>query len=486
MIFISYTSVHGRKPMNFRWIPLLLWLAWAPLALANFDKSDLNGDGIVDQQDLEIFASLHFEEDFDSIDWCAFYESSMLNEKYFRRIVRDRIDYYESLMSYIASAYGCDVIVPGGDKSDLNGDGTVDLADLEIFSVTYLERNWETVDWCVFHSATIAGLDFEGQSTKYYLNNFVDLLDFIEQHFACGAPPPPPSKILLENTPVDIARIAAAPPAVGGYYVTDPRVGSLFIYDEFLVPKAEIKGLKFPLGVAVDPQGRVLVGNDGRKNVEVYDPTNGDLLAVFGQGLIAMPNAITVDEAGFIYVTDSRKNNIKDFDPAYNLVKTIGRAGEGFDELSFPTSAEIVTHSVGGVAGVRELFVADTGNLRVQVFDMDGNWKRTITFDGTPDSGCKYDWSTGAYVCDVYGLPPFTRVKSLDFDSQGRLHVVDSFVASVTMFDPETGEFLGYYGEEGTGPGFLTVPRDMLITSAGNPVVIAGEGGRLEMYAPPQ
>jgi hypothetical protein len=54
------------------------------------------------------------------------------------------------------------------------------------------------------------------------------------------------------------------------------------------------------------------------------------------------------------------------------------------------------------------------------------------------------------------------------------------------MFDPETGEFLGYYGEEGTGSGFLTVPRDMLITSAGNPVVIAGEGGRLEMYAPPQ
>jgi len=469
--------------MNRPWF-VLIFLAFAPFALANFDKSDLNGDGIVDQQDLEIFASLHFEEDFDSIDWCAFYESSMLNEKYFRRVVGDRIDYYESLMSYIAAAYGCDVIVPGGDKSDLNGDGTVDLADLEIFSATYLERNWETVDWCVFHSATIAGLDFEGKSTKFYLNNFVDLLDFIEQHFACGAPPPPPSKILLENTPLDIARIAAAPPAVGGFYVTDPRIGSLFIYDEFLMPKAEIKGLKFPLGVAVDTQGRVLVGNDGRKNVEVYDPTNGDLLAVIGQGLIAMPNAITVDEAGYIYVTDSRKNNIKVFDPAYNLVKTIGRAGEGFDELSFPTSAKIVTHSVGGVAGVRELFVADTGNLRVQVFDLDGNWKRTITFAGTPDSDCTgWGW---ARVCATPGLPPFTRVKSVDFDLQGRLHVVDSFVASVTMFDPETGEFLGYYGEEGTGSGFLTVPRDMLITSAGNPVVIAGEGGRLEMYAPPQ
>jgi sugar lactone lactonase YvrE len=452
--------------------------------MANIDKSDLNGDGVVDQQDLEMFASLHFEEDFDSIDWCHFYESTMLNEKYFRRIVKDMPDYYESLLEYVAWAYGCEIVNPSTDKSDLNGDGAVDLADLAIFSINYLGRHWETVDWCAFHGATIAGLDFEGESTKYYLSRFTLLLDFIEQEFACGAPPPPPSKILLENTPRDLVRIAAAPPAVGGFYVTDPRVGSLFIYDEFLMPKAEIKGLNVPLGVAVDPQGRVLVGNDGRKNVEVYDPVTGELKAVFGQGLIAMPNAITVDEAGYIYVTDSRKNSIKVFDPAYNLVKTIGRAGEGFDELNFPTSARIVTHSVGGVANVRELFVADTGNLRVQVFDLDGNWKRTITFAGTPDSDCSgWGW---ARVCETPGLPPFTSVKSVDFDLQGRLHVVDSFVASVTMFDPETGEFLGYYGEEGTGPSFLKLPRDMVITAAGNPVVIAGEGGRLEMYAPPQ
>ena len=74
----------------------------------------------------------------------------------------------------------------------------------------------------------------------------------------------------------------------------------------------------------------------------------------------------------------------------------------------------------------------------------------------------------------------------MDFDLQGRLHVLDSFTASVMMFDAETGDFLGYYGEEGTGPGFLKLPRDLLITSAGNPVVIAGEGGRLEMYTSPQ
>ena len=118
--------------MNYRnWRSLWALVVFAFLAAGQAvaapttDKSDMNGDGIVDQQDLEIFASLHFEEDFDSIDWCAFYESSMLNEKYFRRVVGDRIEYYEALLSYIASAYGCEVIQPEADKSDLNDDGVL-------------------------------------------------------------------------------------------------------------------------------------------------------------------------------------------------------------------------------------------------------------------------------------------------------------------------------------------------------------------------
>ena len=457
---------------------LLVALAWVPFALSKpVDKSDLNGDGIVNDLDVAIFSNVYLEQDYLTVDWCAFYESSMLNEKYFRRIVSDNIDRYKVLLDYIAQTNGCEIILPTADKSDLNGDGIVDLADLDNFSTNYLGKSAGSVDWCLFYASTVAGFDFEGSSTKYYLSHFTALLDFINAHFACGAPPPPPSPIMLENTPLDIARFTAAPAAVGGFYVTDPTIGSVFIYDAFLVPQAEIKGLNVPLGVAVDAQGHILVGNDKRNNVEVYDPNTGDLLAAFGAGVLAMPNAITLDAAGYIYVTDSKKHNIKVFDPAYNLIKMIGRAGEGEDELYFPINSRIVVHSIDGVANVTELFVADNGNRRIQIFDLDGNWKRSITFDGTPGQGCNW-----AGVCTTPGLPPFTRVQALDVDSQDRLHVIDGFTASVMVFDAVSGEFLGSYGEEGTGPGFLKLPRDLLITSTDNPVVIAGEGGRIEMF----
>ena len=284
--------------MRCRWISLLI-LVWAAFAqAAPVDRSDLNGDGAVDTQDIQIFSSRYLGQDWTTVDWCAFYESSITNPKYFREITSDKVEHFQLLLNVIAETFDCTVIVPTGDKSDLDGDGDVDLDDLVSFSTIYLERHWESVDWCVFHGSTLAGVDFEGRSTRYFLQHFTLLLTFINTYFECGGAEPPAGGLILENAPKFLTRIEVA--ANGDFYVTDPRIGSLFIFDEFLVLQGEIKGLSKPLGVAVDMQGRILVGNNGRDNVEVYDPANGELLAVFGEGLVRMPNAITLDGAGNI------------------------------------------------------------------------------------------------------------------------------------------------------------------------------------------
>ncbi|MDH3864780.1 MAG: hypothetical protein OEV10_12510, partial [Gammaproteobacteria bacterium] len=142
--------------MSRLWIALI-FIAWAPFVqAAHVDRSDQNDDGVVNDLDLQIFAGLYFEEPYEEIDWCVFYETSMLDEKYFRKIVSDNIDRYKALMSYIAVSYGCDTSGTSGDKSDLNNDGVVNEADLEIFSTNYLGKNWEAVDWCLFYEITLA------------------------------------------------------------------------------------------------------------------------------------------------------------------------------------------------------------------------------------------------------------------------------------------------------------------------------------------
>jgi DNA-binding beta-propeller fold protein YncE len=465
--------------MNRRSITLL-FLAWVPFALAaQVDKSDLNGDGAVDALDLEIFSSLYLDQGNQEVDLCTFYKSSVLNEKYFRRVVKDQVNHYKDLLAYTAEANQCGVVETTTDKSDLDGDGDVDLDDLSSFSTNYLETPWQNVDWCVFHGAVITGSDFEGSSTKYYARHFQVLLDFINNHFNCGGTEPPPNNLALENSPKFLGRIANAPLLNGDYYITDAKTGSLFIYDEFLVPKGEIKGLNQPLGVAIDSLGRILVGNDGRDNVEVYDRITGELVAIFGQGIVSTPNAITVDDFGTIYVTDSRSNTIKVFDPAFNFIRTIGRPGEGEADLMFPIDVEVLLSSSNGTANVYEIFVADQGNDRVQVFDMEGNWQRSISFAGTDGVNC--NWFTG--VCEIPGAPPFYQITSLDTDSIGQLYVVDNFSGVVFIFDAADGTYKGLYGEYGTGSGQLRVPTDVLISPTDMAIVLAGDGDRIEIFS---
>ena len=461
--------------MTRRWI-IALALAWAPVALAApIDKSDLVADGIVDDRDLEIFASQYLRQDQETVDWCNFYQSSLLNQSYFRRVVRDSVQYYGKLLDYVAETKQCaTVTTTSNDKSDLDLDGDVDLDDLVIFSANYLGRSWETVDWCVFHGSTLAGADFEGQSTKYYQRFFTSLLAFINDYFACNAPEPPPNNFALENVPRYLTRVADATAINGNYYVSDPQVGSVFIYDELMVLTGELKGLDRPLGVAVDALGRILVGNDGRDNVEVFDATSGELLAVFGQGIVQMPTAITFDGAGNIYVVDSRLDRVHVFDATYNPVRSIGRSGIGKGTLDFPMDAEIIT-----TTAAEEIFIADQGSYSVQVFGLDGTWRRGFGFAGTPGQNC--NWFTGQ--CQVPGVPPFKALQALSKDSQGRLHVLDNFAAKITMFDPANGAFLGSYGAYGTAPGQLRVPMDVSISATDLAIVTTGDGGRIEIFS---
>jgi hypothetical protein len=475
------TSKHRLIGRAFAPFLLLHALCVVPFAeAAPFDKSDLNNDGAVDTLDLEIFSNEYLAQDWETVDWCDFYELSISNEKYFRSITSEKSASFSRLLNFIADSYGCQATPETTNKSDLNSDGIVDIEDLIIFSTNYLETYWESVDWCLFLDSTLTGAEFEGRSTKQYLRHFGSLLSFINGYFNCGGGEPPPNALLLEHTPKELARIADATYLTGDYYITDPRVGSLFIYDADLVLKSEIKGLNKPLGVAISSQGYILIGNNGRDNIEVYDPANGDLLAVFGDGLVKMPTAITLDDLGNIYVTDSLRHHIQVFDPDYYPIRTIGRPGGGERGLTFPVDAEVVVRS-GGAADIHEIFVADQGNYRIQVYDLEGNWLRSMTFEGTEGQNC--NWFTG--VCEIPGVPPFTRLHALDTDSLGRLHVLDVFGASVVILDPADGTFLGSYGGYGTESGLLRVPMDVLISETDTAIVTAGDGGRIEVFTTP-
>jgi hypothetical protein len=122
-------------------------------------------------------------------------------------------------------------------------------------------------------------------------------------------------------------------------------------------------------------------------------------------------------------------------------------------------------------APVKEVFIADQGNERIQVFSFEGGLLRHI-----------YPGECSMGTC----LPPWlANLQALDADSLGRLHALDNFEAVVSILDPLTGDYLGEYGQFGEGPGFLRVPFGLVILESGHSIVTSGDSDRLEVFAIP-
>ena len=86
-------------------------------------------------------------------------------------------------------------------------------------------------------------------------------------------------------------------------------------------------------GVAVDSKDRVFIYSRSEKPLNVYD-TDGNHLARWGEGVI-QPNAahgIFIDGDDHVFVTDAKDHAVYKFNPAGELLMTLGtpgRPGEG-------------------------------------------------------------------------------------------------------------------------------------------------------------
>jgi len=142
-------------------------------------------------------------------------------------------------------------------------------------------------------------------------------------------------------------------------FVSDIRVGSVFFLDSSLNPKKELKGLDAPMGVGVDKDGRIYVGNKGRGNVEVYGK-KGQLLYTLGakKSEFSMPSDIVVTSGRRVYVVDSKENCVKVYNQVGVRILTIGSEGSGQGEFKFPSTVALSNDET-------ELYVGDQGNYRV-------------------------------------------------------------------------------------------------------------------------
>ncbi|MDP3297568.1 MAG: 6-bladed beta-propeller [Thermodesulfovibrionia bacterium] len=243
----------------------------------------------------------------------------------------------------------------------------------------------------------------------------------------------------------DVADPMKRPTAVvadsaGNIYVADAENSIIVIFD------IEKNTLRFigegilagPVGLAVDnKRGIIFVADSRIDKVFGLDKNTGDLVMSIGAAKeFQNPSGMVFDEdRDKLYVTDTQNHLIRVFDKDGKALFTIGKRGDGDGEFNFPSYLALDREG--------RLFIADTLNFRVQVFDQEGRFLKKFGRLG-----------------DVSGT--FTRPYGIGVDSEGHIYVVDTAFNNFQVFESD-GTLLLWVGNAGTKPGEFFLPTGMYI-----------------------
>jgi sugar lactone lactonase YvrE len=219
-------------------------------------------------------------------------------------------------------------------------------------------------------------------------------------------------------------------------YVADTKVGAIFIFntennDVELIKHGVHAKFGSIFGLAMDDNDRLFVSDGELRHVLVFDAQH-KLEASFGDGTMKDPNGMAIDtENRFIYVADTELDQVLVYDAdTYQLLRRIGTTGKthtltGPGDFSKPTNVALDKDG--------NLYVSDTMNDRVEVFDADGAFIRAWGKNGD-------------------GPGDFARPKGIAVDCDGHVWVADSMLNRLQVFTPD-GHLLLAMGSFGIQPG---------------------------------
>lgn len=214
----------------------------------------------------------------------------------------------------------------------------------------------------------------------------------------------------------------------------NPNLGPFNLTDD-VGPGSGLGQLNDPTGVALSPDGQTIyVVDSGNLRLQRYGVDGtfigawdgstdqaGQFATAFGQG----PQSITVDQNGLIYVADTWNHRVVVFDAQGTMVRELGQRGVQTDTMD-SADPNVDTGRFYGPRGVAvdngEIYITDTGNERVQVFASDGTFLRT--FGGTGTEPGKLLEPTGIAI-----------------GPDGNVYVADSANARISVFS-KNGDFV--------------------------------------------
>ena len=218
-------------------------------------------------------------------------------------------------------------------------------------------------------------------------------------------------------------------------YVADQKVGAIFIFNtetrevELIKNKTHAHFVRI-IGLAMDDGDRLFVSDPGLRHVLVFNAAH-KTEDVISEGMVS-PGALAVDrENRLLYVSDVELDQVLVYDAdTFKLKRKIGTTGHKH-ELTSPGDFAKPTGLAVDPEG--NLYVCDTLNNRIEIFDADGKFISTF---GKAGDGPGY----------------FARPKGVAVDGDGHIWVADGMQDRVQVFNKDA-QLLIAFGGHGLLPG---------------------------------
>jgi sugar lactone lactonase YvrE len=216
---------------------------------------------------------------------------------------------------------------------------------------------------------------------------------------------------------------------------------------------------KFPYGISVDEKGRVFVADLYNGKISIHDP-KGKFIQYFAEessknGKLTAPAALRIIDKK-VYVTDISANKAFVFDMNGKLLLEVGKPGKQQGEFSAPNG---ITADDEGT-----IYVVDTGNQRVQIFDKTGKFVKIV-------NGSK----------NGKGESILVNPRGIDIDSRGIMYVVSNLTHLVYGFDKE-GNKVFQFGGMGDGTGQFYLPNGLYVDQDDNVYITDTVNLRVQVF----
>ena len=277
---------------------------------------------------------------------------------------------------------------------------------------------------------------------------------------------PEGEKVNNKNFPFQmIGPYGIAVDSKGLVYVADQRVGAVFIFnletrETQMIRNGYEAHFGWINGLAIDDDDRLFVSDGKMHRVMIFNPKH-DVEGQITEGLVD-PVGLALDTTNrFLYVVDTQQDQVIVYDA--DTLKLLRRIGTGGKNHFLTSPGDFGAPQCAAVDKDGNVYVSDTMNNRVEIFDADGKF---ISQFGKAGDGPGY----------------FTRPKGIAVDNDGHIWVADAMQDRLQVFNRE-GRLLTYVGQgHGELPGQFKTLVGLAIDKGNMVYTTEQEPGRLQVF----